>query len=50
MLILPGVWGSDVPIVDGIPFFRRLIAHREAYRKLRADRARELRPAGFYAP
>jgi hypothetical protein len=47
MLILPGVWGSDVPIVDGIPFFRRLIAHREAYRKLRADRARELRPAGY---
>ena len=47
MLILPGVWGSDVPILDGIPFFRRLIAHREAYRKLRADDARKLRPAGY---
>jgi hypothetical protein len=46
-LILPGVWGSDVPILDGIPFFRRLIAHREAYRKLRADETRKLRPAGY---
>ncbi len=47
LLILPGVWGSDVPILDGIPFFQRLIAHREAYRKLRADEARKLRPAGY---
>ena len=47
MLILPGVWGSDVPILDSIPFLRRLIAHREAYRKLRADDARKLRPAGY---
>jgi hypothetical protein len=46
LLILPGVWGSDVPILDGIPFFQRLIAHREAYRKLRADEARKLRPSG----
>jgi hypothetical protein len=29
LLILPGGWGSDVPILDGIPFFQRLIAHRE---------------------
>jgi hypothetical protein len=47
LLTLPGVWGSDVPILDGIPFFRRLIAHREAYRKFRADEARKLRPAGY---
>jgi hypothetical protein len=47
MLILPGVWGSDVPIFDDIPFFQRLIAHREAYRKMRADHTRELRPAGY---
>ena len=37
MLILPGVWGSDVPILDSVPFLRRLIEQREAYRKLRAD-------------
>ena len=47
MLVLPGVWGSDVPIFDSIPFFERLIAQREAYRKLRADDARKLRPAGY---
>ena len=46
-LILPGVWGSDVPILDGVPFFRRLVEQREAYRKLRADGARKLRPAGY---
>ncbi len=47
VLILPGVWGSDVPILDDIPFLQRLIAHREAYRKLRADDARKLRPDGY---
>ena len=47
MLILPGMWGSDVPILDDIPFLRRLIMHREAYRKLRADNARKLRPGGY---
>jgi hypothetical protein len=46
-LILPGVWGSDVPILDGVPFFRRLVEQREGYRKLRADGARALRPAGY---
>ena len=46
-LILPGVWGSDVPILDGVPFFRRLVEQREAYRKLRADGAHKLRPAGY---
>ncbi|HLN11402.1 MAG TPA: fatty acid cis/trans isomerase, partial [Xanthobacteraceae bacterium] len=47
VLILPGVWGSDVPILDDIPFLQRLIAHREAYRKLRADDAHKLRPDGY---
>ncbi len=47
MLILPGVWGSDVPFFDYIPFFQRLIAQREAYRKLRANSLRKLRPAGY---
>jgi len=47
MLILPGVWGSDVPLLDDAAFFRRLIEHREAYRKLRADNIRKQRPAGY---
>ncbi len=46
-LILPGVWGSDVQVLDGVPFFRRLVEQREAYRKLRADGAGKLRPAGY---
>jgi hypothetical protein len=46
-LILPGVWGSDVPILEGVPFLRRLVDQREAYRKLRADGTRKLRPAGY---
>ena len=47
LLILPGVWGSDVPILDSVPSLRRLIAYREAYRNLRAENARKLRPAGY---
>ena len=46
-LILPGVWGSEVPLLDDIPSLQRLIAQREAYRKLRADAARKLRPTGY---
>ena len=46
-LILPGLWGSDIPFLDGVPFFRRLVEQREAYRKLRADGAAKLRPAGY---
>src|SRR5258708_4525846 len=47
LLILPGVWGSDVSFLDDIPFLTRLIVYREAYRKLRADHARKLRPGGY---
>jgi hypothetical protein len=47
LLVLPGVWGSDVPILDSIPFLHRVIEHREAYRKLRADETQRLRPAGY---
>jgi hypothetical protein len=46
LLILPGMWGSDVALRDDVPFFRRLVEQREGYRKLRADSARRLRPAG----
>jgi hypothetical protein len=47
LLILPGVWGSDIPPFDSIPFYLRLIEHREAFRKLRAENAGRLRPAGY---
>ena len=47
LLILPGVWGSDVPLMDDVAFFSRLVEHREAFRRLRAEHARTLRPAGY---
>ena len=47
LLILPGVWGSDVPFRDDIPLLRRLILDRENYRKLRAEHVRKVRPAGY---
>jgi hypothetical protein len=47
LLILPGAWGSDVPVFDSIPFLRRLVEQREAYRKLRAADALKLRPGGY---
>ncbi len=47
MLILPGLWGSDVPLIDDVSFFGRLIEHREAFRNFRAENARKLRPAGY---
>ena len=46
-LILPGAWGSDVPLLDGIPFLEKLVGHREQYRRLRADSVRTLRPSGY---
>lgn len=47
LLILPGVWGSDVPLVEDVAFYGRLIEHREAFRKLRAENIGRLRPAGY---
>jgi hypothetical protein len=47
MLILPGVWGSDVPLIDDVSFYGRLIEHREAFRRLRAKNIRTLRPSGY---
>jgi hypothetical protein len=47
LLILPGVWGSDVPLVEDVGFYGRLIEHREAFRKLRAENVGRLRPAGY---
>ena len=46
-LVLPGEWGSDITVLQDIPFFKRLVEHREQYRKLRADSVRKLRPNGY---
>ena len=47
MLVLPGAWGSDVPLASGIGFLRDLVAHREQYRRLRAAHVKAVRPAGY---
>ena len=46
-LILPGAWGSDITVLQDLPFLRRLVQHREHYRKLRAESVRKLRPKGY---
>ena len=47
LLILPGMWGSDVSFLDDIPLLTRLALHREEYRKFRADHMRKVRPTGY---
>ena len=46
-LVLPGEWGSDITVLQDLPFLNRLVQHREQYRKLRADSVRKLRPDGY---
>jgi Fatty acid cis/trans isomerase (CTI) len=46
-LVLPGAWGSDITVLQDIPFLKRLVEHREQYRKLRAESVRKLRPNGY---
>ncbi len=47
LLILPGVWGSDVPLQETPILGKELLGHREKYRALRAERLKEVRPAGY---
>jgi hypothetical protein len=46
-LVLPGAWGSDITVLQDVPFLTRLVEHREQYRKLRAESVRKLRPNGY---
>jgi hypothetical protein len=46
-LVLPGAWGSDIEVPKDLPFFTRLFKNRERYRRLRAESAHKLRPAGY---
>lgn len=46
-LVLPGAWGSDVTVLQDIPFLKRLVDYREEYRSLRAQATRKLRPEGY---
>ncbi len=45
-LMLPGVWGSDVEVLETVPLTKKIVEHRETYRKLRADWKNKLQPNG----
>ncbi|MGZ3806075.1 MAG: fatty acid cis/trans isomerase [Pseudobdellovibrionaceae bacterium] len=47
LLILPGVWGSDVKLGDTPTFMAKLNDHREKFRSLRARWKKELFPKGY---
>lgn len=47
LLMLPGVFGSDVEIKETPLFYKTLIDHREKYRKTRVDNLKTLRPEGY---
>ncbi|HEY8271911.1 MAG TPA: fatty acid cis/trans isomerase [Pseudobdellovibrionaceae bacterium] len=47
LLILPGVWGSDVKLGDTPSFLTKLTEHREKFRSLRARWKKELFPKGY---
>lgn len=47
LLMLPGFWGSDVELVETPLFMKKLVDHRENYRKLRSEWLRKVRPKGY---
>lgn len=47
LLILPGMWGSDVALKETLSLGKQLVEHREAYRKERAKEYQKLRPKGY---
>ncbi|MDG0817383.1 fatty acid cis/trans isomerase [Bdellovibrio svalbardensis] len=47
LLILPGMWGSDIELLDTPLFLKKLVDYREAYRKLRVEELKKVRPEGY---
>ncbi len=47
LLILPGVWGSDIKLKSSIDLTEKIIKHREGYRKLRAAETTKNFPTGY---
>ena len=47
LLILPGVWGSEVKLSNTLDLTKKIVAHREGYRKLRADETLKNNPIGY---
>ncbi|MBO9667599.1 MAG: fatty acid cis/trans isomerase [Bdellovibrio sp.] len=47
LLVLPGMWGSDVNFSSAPGHLKTLGEYREAYRKLRSDELVKMRPGGY---
>lgn len=47
LLILPGMWGSDVALKETLTLGKELVSHREAYRQERSKEYQKLRPEGY---
>lgn len=47
LLVLPGVWGSDIKLKTSIELTEEIVKHREGYRKLRADETTKNFPKGY---
>lgn len=47
LLVLPGVWGSDIQLKASLDLTERIVKHREGYRKLRADETTKNFPKGY---
>lgn len=47
MLMLPGMWGSDVKLTEAPILYKNLAEYREKYRKFRAETFAKTRPQGY---
>lgn len=47
LLVLPGVFGSEVEIAETAPFYKVLIDHREKYRLARTEFLKQNKPQGY---
>lgn len=47
MLILPGMWGSDVKVTEAPALYKDLATYREKYRKFRAETVAKTKPKGY---
>lgn len=47
LLMMPGVWGSDIELQETPIFLKKLVDHREKYRKLRTEWFKKMKPEGY---
>ncbi len=47
LLVLPGVWGSDIKLADTWGLTKKIVEHREGYRALRASETQKNHPKGY---